>query len=166
MKKEFTLEDATKGLVLDKHTLDDTIEEHSLLFDKVAEMAANSASLRDELKRRMEEVYAKRARYYRSTTTQERVTEGRIAEATELDPEYMKVKDQYYAEKENAALWQAKKESYSQRSHMIRDLCDLYSAGYFAGTVVQNTKGAKEVSHEANRLRLKMARRGREERDE
>lgn len=159
------LEEARERIKINKHDLDTELIQQSVLFDEIAERAVMSASTRDEMKRKTDETYAKRARYFRDTA-KEKITEGRIAELTELDPAYMKAKDAFEEAKLEASLWSVKKETYLQRGLMLRELCGLYTAGYFSTTSVQSSTPAQELSRQTARSKLREVKLRRKERDE
>lgn len=165
MQKELTFDDVEHKLI-NKHALDEELVQQDHMFDLIATKLAYAISERDELKSRMEETYAERAKFYRECPSPgERVTEGKIAEQVELDPKYKIAKKKYEDSRRDAALWTAKKDAWLQRGHALRLLCDLYIANYYEKKET-SAKSPREVNYQSAKKTLIEHRKLRKSEDE
>jgi len=117
------------SLAIDKHSLDDQIEEQSALFFEVCEAFALAQSMRDEAKTALDEQYAICADEYRRTL--DKATEGAIKEAVAIDKEYLDAVANLQERQKQMAMIGAMRDAYESRGRMLRELAQLYISGYF-----------------------------------
>lgn len=130
---ELSYDELREKLVLDKHALDDAIEDQPELFHIVALQVARAISVKDGLKRTLDITKADVADRLRSEkiAASQKVVETKIAQDVLIDQLYKDAADVLSDARVEVERWSALKESYNQRSYMIRELGSLYIAGYW-----------------------------------
>ena len=92
----------------------------------------------------------------------DKVTKDAVEAETVLDSEYIKANEKYLDAKLDADLWSNRKDSFLQRSSMIKRLCDLHKEGYYTSrTVEEVAEAGKEITHSGDRKALSKSRRKR-----
>lgn len=124
-----------RQLAINKDNLDDEVVKHPELFGHVATTAARMESVRDQLKDDLKRVDADLSLDLRDKGTGEkRKTEGAIQAEIESHPDHLDARTRYTKAVRMTALWQALKESFVQRSYMLKSLTELVSSGYSSST--------------------------------
>lgn len=144
----------------DRDALDDAIEEQAGLFLQASDEQATAVSRRDQAKSIMEEEFAAACDRARRGRSEERKTEAAVKEAAQLDRQYKKADNEYRELKLAADLATALREAFDMRGKMLREMAQLYIAGYYQTNAVSG-KDRKEVAdreHAANRATLHEAR--------
>lgn len=143
-------------LAIDKHTLDDDIQSQPALFYEVSERATIAGSLRDEVKKRLDEVYAEVTLGIREAAAEDKrkLTEDMVKQETMLKDAYKEAYRELLRAKKYTDLWTSMKDSYAQRGYMLRDLAALFGAQYWSGTAVVGNVDAKEVVQEGRRVKV------------
>ena len=129
-----------QSLVIDKLDLDVELMSQAGLFHKVASEWAIAESRRDKLASELKELY-----YDLDTTTREMIevsgnkkpTEGAIEAMVKSNPRYISLNHRYLAAVSEAQRWSVLKDSFHQRSFMLRDLVQLYMSEYFTKEVIE-----------------------------
>ena len=163
-----TLDEARKALQINKDELDEVVLHHAGLYDEVAESHVRAVSNRDYLKDEMGKAHAEVANDIRAEASEkgEKITKDAVEAATILDKEYIAASEEYGQAKLEADLWGVMKDSFLQRSSMIKRLCDLHKEGYYTTRTVEGVAEAgKELTHEGDRKALGKSRRARKRRD-
>ena len=134
MSAQRTMKEYTELLKINKHDLDGCIEQQAVLFNEIAVALANAVSVRDNLKKDYEEMQAEVAADLRQEALQDgkKMTDKAVTEAVGEDKHVKQAYKDFLDSKQQVDLWTALKESYLQRSYMIKELAQLYIAGYFA----------------------------------
>jgi len=155
-------DDLVGALVLDKLALDKNIVEHAELFRRVGEECVAAVDARDAAKARLAEVDAVVGLDLRASMAEngQKVTEGNLASMILTSVEHVEAADAWLQAKYAADMWGTLRESYLQRSYMIRSLVDLYTAGYFSEI---DTRSAADVVAERGRQARKEQREARKE---
>lgn len=145
-------------LVIDKNALDDELIQQPMRFFEISDLHTAAIATRDKAK---EELMLKdailQAKHRRQLEDAgERPTIQAIEERVIADPTHVKFRDAYIDAKTHADECYAMKESFQQRSYMLRELVALYIAGYYATSAMTNPKrkGAGESAYEANKKRI------------
>lgn len=134
-------------LRINRNNLDTEIETQPDLFFRASEIAAAAASYRDRAKYDLSIIEASSSQLIRSTDADKgRVTEGAVKEKITLDGDVRAAGMKFLSWKKAADEWDAMKDAIEQRSRMLRDLANLYAAGYF--TITSGGK-AQDVNREA-----------------
>lgn len=154
------VEEFRKRLRIDKHGLDDCIEEQPVVFDRVAQQTATTIALRDAKKLELEKTYARISMGYRREFSKQgkKITEEFLRQTVLTDEEYDSVQQDYLTYKDEADQWIALKEAFQQRGYMLRDLANLYVAGYFSDITVRG-QVPEETSTSLRRKQLSERRR-------
>jgi hypothetical protein len=149
------MENYDSAIIIDKHALDDCVVQQPELFYRVAERLALEISLRDEIKDRLTVVQAEAdAQIRRDAEIGEiKVTESAIKMEVVRHPDVIIVRDMLAALNKSVGLLQALKESYSQRSYMLKELVSLHLASYY-GDETATASGAKDRTYVKNRKAL------------
>lgn len=134
-----------KGLLqIDKNNLDEAVQRQPVLYYMVAQKHALALSQRDEAYDRIKTVDAELSLDLREDFGEKGIkfTEGTIQAAILDHPDHKAaVKDHNHLKYVCDELL-ALKESYSQRSYMLRELVELYVSGYYGSDNVV-AKGKK-----------------------
>lgn len=155
--REFTLQDAKVGLIIDKDDLDSAIIQQSVLFYDVSQELVSAKENRDRSKDGMERVEAELSGEFRMSLldNKEKVTEARLKELVASDAEFRKARTLYLSARNVVDSWESMKEAYSQRSFMIRELAHLWAANYYGDPTVSGKSGAiGEIVDRTNRRKI------------
>lgn len=128
--KASPLQKLRESLRIDRDDLDTALEEQPELYFHVAQAAATSVAEADAALLDRDQVIAKNSKEIREgfLNSGEKATEARIQEEITLCPEVQRMRRARVAAGEEAGNWQALKDSYHQRSFMLRELVALYIA--------------------------------------
>lgn len=148
------------GLAIDKNSLDDIlIHQPDLLYD-IGLMYVQAVDIRDVLKSELAEKDAEICEEIREENkdVKPKLTEACLTNQVLMDDKHKRAYSKYSDAKREAAELGELKDAYSQRSYMIKDLCNLYINEYFIrsaesiGTVKDNTAAeAKEAQSSRRR---------------
>ena len=149
-------------LAIDKFNLDDCIEKQAGLFNEIAVSLAEAISHRDYLKKDYEDVQAEVAAEVRHEAKEaaKKMTDKAVTECVAEDKDVKTAYSDLLSAKRDVDLWAAVKESFLQRSYMIKELAQLYIAGYFADkTFVSAEYVGEEIAVQDARKKAAGARR-------
>jgi hypothetical protein len=134
------------ALRIDRNALDEMLIGQSQLFWQVSEEAVEAAARRDGLKDEVTRLEASLDAQFRAEaeTSGSKVTEAGITRKIQSDPRHSELSAEMLSAKVAADRASAMKEAVLQRSHMLRDLVQLYSVGYWADASIRgdSTKNA------------------------
>lgn len=151
-----TIEETRELVGIDKNCLDVVCETHASIYDEISETLSKAINKRDAVKDELEILYAEKDLAIRNEHGGEKGwTENRIENIIITSDDYRTKKEELRLLNEEVNLWSSKKESFSQRGYMIRELCEIYKAGYF-NTVPEST--TQETTYEMQRERLRNGR--------
>lgn len=161
------MENMDAAIMIDKHSLDECVMQQPELFHKVAERLALDISLRDEIKDRLSVIQAEADAQIRrdAEIAEMKVSETQIKMEITKHPDVVEVRNLLASLNKSVGLLQALKESYGQRSYMLKELVSLYLAQYY-GDETATASGAKDRAHERNKraMREERERRAKNER--
>lgn len=121
--------DLRERINFDRHALDEAIEEQAGLFLEVSEAFTLAVSRRDGAKSAMEQEFARACG--RARRAEEKKTEAAVKEAAQLDRKYLEAEGEYLTAKQTADMASTLRESFDMRGRMLREMAQLYIAGYF-----------------------------------
>lgn len=144
------------SLEIDKYNLDEELIRQPQLFQDVGEELVQAVSLRDEASERLKVVDAELDREIREQMIAdgEKLTEGRVSSRVSTHPLHAEAQGGLHELKEQAEILRVRKEAWSQRAYALRDLVQLYVAGYFSITSVK-VAGHENAKQEHEDLRKK-----------
>jgi len=144
-----------ENLIIDKHDLDNELVQHASLFSEAAEHAVQASARMDYLKEELAVVDSEVATSLRTSAVNEgrKVTEAALAALVLQHSAHKEAHKALIDAKAETAQWNAARESFSTRGHMLRDLCQLYIAEYYTKASVEGPDAAK-VEHKSSRERL------------
>lgn len=148
------LDNFKQYLVIDKLNLDVEVSQQPELFYTVAELSAKYSGIAASAKADMEEKYGAISIEIRDELAESgsKSTEKIVEHMADSNPAYCKSVRTYVLAKELADAWAALTNAFNQRSHMLRELSNLYIAGYFQSTSVRaSEKKADDVVYEQRR---------------
>jgi hypothetical protein len=153
------MENMDSAISIDKHALDDCVMQQPELFHRVAEKLALEISLRDEIKDQLSVVQAEVDETIRLEAAQSstKMTEGAIKMQITMHPDVVMARSTLAKLNKSVGLLSALKESYSQRSYMLKELVSLYLAQYY-GDETATASGAKDRSYVNNRRAMQAER--------
>lgn len=151
-------------MVIDKNDLDNELEQHAVIYEQIGEQLATACALRDEAKDNTSRATAKAAHAIRQEfeANNEKISEAKINSllpATKEVNAATQVQVHYKLEADN---WSSLKEAWDARGKMLRELCHLYTAGYWQRQPVKEgkntleTEEAKAVREELGKKRKKL----------
>ncbi|MDK1290126.1 hypothetical protein [Pseudoalteromonas umbrosa] len=158
--ERYSIDTFRASLEVDKHRLDDMLMQQPMLQQRISEMAAEVASMRDSAKERLARVDAQVAKRLRKQLLIEegKSSEARIDREVPLTQEH---KEAFYIYNELCTLtaqWEALKDSFRNRAFIIRDLVSLYTANFFTDTSFRSESNPQAVqSFEYNQVRSVIA---------
>ena len=121
-------------LLIDKNDLDSAMIEQPVLFQEVSERYVLAQSEAISAKEKLAGVDALLAHELRTkwNISGEKYTETKLGDAVQGEPKHIVGYDHWSALARRAAYLGALKESYDQRSKMLRELGQLFVVGYFS----------------------------------
>lgn len=160
------MENMDAAIKIDKHSLDECVMQQPELFYRVAEKLALEISLRDELKDKLTVVQAEVDELVRmdAAKNETKVTESAIKNLVVQHPDVVSVRNTLARLNKSVGLLQALKESYSQRSYMLKELVSLFLASYY-GDETATASGAKDRTYAKNRKAMQDERARRKKED-
>ena len=130
-----------EDLLINKLQLDKELVEQATKFYEVSEECAVASSLRDAaydtVKTTDAQLYFDIRKELEESST--KATEAMVANLVLKHPDHKVAVAEHLAKKLKADELSAMKESFSQRSFMIRDLVSLFIAGYYTDSAITNT---------------------------
>jgi len=151
------IEEFRQWLKIDKHRLDEELEEQPMLLFQISESYVLATATKDSAKEYLATADAKldkKAREY-FDKREEKVTEAMVKNYVQTDKDHEKATQAYFDAKGRADLLAALKEAFQSRGYMIRDLCTLYAANYYE-------QGSAKPTNNTNRATYSMGRQKRE----
>jgi alkylation response protein AidB-like acyl-CoA dehydrogenase len=145
-------------LKIDKHALDQELEEHPMLLFKISEAYVQAAAERDMLKEQLATIDAKLDNKIRMDYGDSKYTEAMIKTEVQANKTHDIAMLKYLDAKKQAELLFALKEAFVSRGFMIRDLCSLYNANYFEEASVRGTPQTDRATYGKGRQRIAEAR--------
>lgn len=161
------LDELRGHLNIDKHALDDEIQQQPSLFFKISEAYVNAASRRDFLKEEVARVDADLSAKHRRRIEKSgaRATDAATTSAVAADPKHQKAVDAHIDARQKADQLLALKEAFHQRSYMLRDLVALHVANYYERTAVTDNSATKDFKAQKNMDKMAEARKARGSKD-
>ena len=133
-------------LRIDQNDLDKEVAQQPFIFMEVSERHVLAISRRDQLKDAMDMAAASLTLKLRNS--EDKYTVAEIAATVATSPVCMKARSAYMAAADIVQQLYVVKESFAQRGYMLRELCNLYSAGYWGQSSVKGANTAdRTVDH-------------------
>jgi hypothetical protein len=151
------IEELRQYLKIDKHRLDEELEEQPMLLFQISEAYVQAGAERDMLKEQLATIDAKADAKARTKLDRisEKVTEAMVKNAVQTSTEHETASAAYLKAKEQADLLFALKEAFQSRGYFLRDLASLYAANYYE-------QGSAKPTNNTNRATYSMGRQKRE----
>ena len=160
---EFSIEEAKKSLGINKFKLDEVCIEQPELFSTVASMHSQAVNLRDAAREALtigDAEISNSLRIAAEKLTGSKLTEAKLSQQVSIHEEHKKLFDEYLKLKLEADHWSALRESFLQRSSMIKLLCELCLTDYWDTKSVKSNKSEDQVVTGTVRKRQTLHRRG------
>lgn len=150
---EIDIDELRGYLAIDKHQLDQELEEHPVLLFKISEAYVQAAAHRDMLKEKLATVDAELFDKHRRKPVKdkERVTDTTIKTSVQADKDHEKASNAYLTAKNKADMLLALKEAFQSRGFMIRDLCSLFTSNYYESESVRPTGNTTRTTYISKR---------------
>jgi hypothetical protein len=137
-------EEARRGLVIDTKRLDEELRFQPEIFYEVASTAVAVASERDALKDKKDRTWSSK---FISEKMESKMDGKSLSDKTaetfaDVNEEVVQVTRDFLEKKKEADEWLVLKESYQQRSVMLKELCGIQSSGNY-GEVVRSREESK-----------------------
>ena len=123
-------------LRVNKHRLDDALEEQAEIMGYICEQVEVCASLMHEVKQTLEQERSRLITELKRDTP--KITVAEMDAQLAVDPTCVAASDALRARQDDHARWRWLLESWRVRDFAIRGLGDLYEAGYFASDSLQH----------------------------
>jgi len=161
---KLTPDDFKGELVIDRDGLDEALIRGPELFHTVSDQYILSVARRDEAKDDLNKTSADLNFLVRKNAQEAgtKVTEAMVKAGIDVHPDYINAQNLYREVCKEASQWLVMKESFLQRAYALKDLVELFTAGYFARSSLQG-KASKEVQEQAikdTREKLNSVRKG------
>lgn len=147
-------------LQIDKHALDDALIEQASVYFTISQDLSQAVSDRDEVKENLDVTDAQLYLDIRADLIDngEKATEAQVSAQVHTHSKHEgAMKDLLKARKQVDVLG-ALKDSFQQRSYMLRELVELYIAGYFMQSADKGTgggRGKSDSQYKRNREKIK-----------
>lgn len=155
-----SLNELHKHLEIDKSALDDEVIRQPSLFYMVCEQLVEASADRDAAKEHLATVDAELDAHFRALPT--KTTDKGVLSQVQTSKKHQDAFDDWLAAKTHADKLQVLKDSFQQRSYMLRDLVSLYTANYYQDASIQPSKAQEASQYAANRVRIGNARAARD----
>jgi len=145
------------ALTIDKHDLDTELVSQADLFYRVAQQYAEAASRKDQAYENLKRVDADLNLQLREEfeVAKKKTTEASLSAHALIDPAHSTAFKEWLTAKEQADKAGHLKEAFIQRSYMLRDLAQLYIAGYYSEkSVSADDTTSKEAVYKKRKNRL------------
>lgn len=141
-------------LIIDKHDLDTMVSEQPSLFLEVSEAFTIAASHRDAADNEADQLAARLGKSIRAkaSASGERITNDEVNSKVATNSKYIAAREEFHRRKLEADKLFHLKEAFMQRGYMLRELCHLYSSGYWSNNTM--TGGSNALAN-ANIARVK-----------
>ena len=151
MPIRLTIEEAEKLLLVDKNQLDDDLAMQPDTYYRVAKASALAAADKESAKYDAEKIVAETDARIRSELQDEsdqdpkrkKPTEAEIGNNVRLDRTVDAAHRRSAKRTAEAGQWKALELAFAQRSHVLRDLTNLYTASYFQAAAGDNRATAQ-----------------------
>lgn len=157
-----------RELQIDRDGLDEALIRQPQLIFEVSEARARAVSYRDGLKDDLKRISAEAIADMREEALKEgkKVTETQLAADVNRHPAVVKATREYNAACFEADQWEALKQAFHDRTHILRELADLWIAGYFTSSSVRaSSNDVRNQEYNENRAKLREARQRLQPRD-
>lgn len=151
-------------LKIDKHSLDQALEEQAEIYYQISEEHALAISHRDEAYENIKLVDAELNSSLRREFEEEgkKVTESVVSSAVLQHNDHSSAVNNHLTCKLYADQLAALKDSFHQRSYMLRELVELYISGYYAEKTYSTTEEKQsDISYRKNKDELSRQRKER-----
>lgn len=147
---EELLSELEENLMIDEHGLDEACQTHPELYYRVSKHLALQISRRDAAKQHLMEVEAIADKEIRSQNSEVKLTEREIDSRKIRHPAVRDAHRNLLRLTHQAAQLTALKESYQQRSYVLKSMIELYLSNYFSEISVsgseRDVKESKAIS--------------------
>lgn len=152
----FSIEEWRGYLAIDKMALDDEVVRQPSLFYEVSEAYAEATAERDAEKEQLALIDAELDSDARQG--KEKITEGQVKAYIAAAQDHINQHKHWLKAKKHADKVAALKDSFHQRSYMLRDLVTLHTSNYFEESSVRPTQNQDRDVYKTRRARLAAAR--------
>lgn len=153
-----TIEELKEYLIIDKHDLDNAVSYQSELLYQVSYAVTLAINAKDLAKKEIDDCYANVSLALRQESIENKlkITEDQIKQNVQTSSEYEIAQLNYLNKKQYSEQLIALKEAFISRGYMIRELCGLWTANYFADSAVKsdNNPSVSEVRYNVARTAL------------
>lgn len=156
------LEELQEALKIDQAALDEMILYQAVLYEEVSSRLAYVTSMRDAAKQTLQLVEAKTYRLLRkSLTSNQKITEKELEYRVRSSSSVIEATQEYLDLGHKVGKWTALKESFQQRSYMIRELAQLQLSHFFGtNSISSRDKDQDAAVVKAHRKKLREHNRG------
>lgn len=151
------LDEFEQALMIDQHDLDTELLSQADLFYRVAQQYTEAAAIKDEMHEAVKTADAKRNLIIREEydTLGKKITEAQINATVLAHLDHTEAFKDWLNAKEEADKLGHLKEAFLQRSYMLKDLAQLYIAGYFSEkSVSANDTTSQEAVYQKRKNRM------------
>ena len=153
----FDMDELRGKLIIDKHSLDEEIEQQAETYYEIAEQAVLAKSRMDQAEEDLNQTKAELDGIVRreAEEAEDKITEGGVKAAIIQHKKYKRASAGALAAREEYEKLSALKDAFRQRSSMLRDLVELHVSGYYTERSIRGTAG-KHTEDKAERNRSRM----------
>jgi hypothetical protein len=143
-----SIEELKERLEPDRNSLDDELIQQPSLYFMVGEMLVTAISIRDAAKENLERIDAELAERIRADWTKKKIrwSETKVGDQVLMEEEHIEAKREHNGASLYVGRLQSLQASFDQKGRNLRDLVNLFIAGYFDNA---SAKGGKKVRDSA-----------------
>jgi hypothetical protein len=149
-------EELAKNIKIDKNSLDDELVHQPELYHEAGRLYSSAVSSRDEAKNERDSLRGKidlRIRDQLERNTEKKPPETQIANMVVADPDYLDAQERYQEWDRLAGQGAALREDFHARGFGLRELANLWIAGYYQNNSVTRRDAVDRRSEEYHRAR-------------
>jgi hypothetical protein len=141
-----SIEELKDRLMIDRSNLDEEVIQQPGLYFLVSEMLVTAISFRDAAKENLDRIDAELADKIREQWTNKKIrwSEVKVGDQVLLAPMHIKAKREHSGAALYVGRLQALQNSFDQKGKMLRELANLFVAGYFDNVAVTGGKRIRD----------------------
>jgi hypothetical protein len=141
-----TIEEARKGLVINRASLDTECERLPYIFWEVSKEYSEAVDTRDTLKHDADKMWGSLYITFKKTKVSDKTAES----MADSDEGYSSLYKDFLDAKKITDDWNSMKEAYEKKTVMLREMCGLIASGYYSSITVKEE--TKDKIYEARKI--------------
>jgi hypothetical protein len=156
------LEIFRERLIINENDLNTEVSQQAELFFQVAQISAIKSNYKESAKYDLERSYSEVSLSIRQECLKDKaikMTEALIDQLVKSDEKYILAQKYYLDTKKEADEWSALKEGFQSKGFLLKELCNLFIAGYYTSTNIKTAENkVSDLEYEKNKSKLRTRR--------